>query len=146
MDIGSIYEAVKTGGMPVLLTLMLVQFYLLFQEMKSHRKELADHRDDEGETRKQLIAMGGQVVQMGTALAVLLDRDNRNTEATTAAVREVVREEISDVHPKVDPREIADDGGPIPLRRRASPGLRVPRPGTKDDTDTGSGGGGRGSR
>jgi len=137
MDIGGILEAVKTGGVPVLLTLMLVQFYLLFQEMKGHRKELASHRDDEGETRRQLITMGTEVVQMGTALAVLLDRDNRNTQATTAAVRDVVREEISGVHDKVPPEDLAEEPAPAPvrdLRRRTNPGLRAPRPGTKDDT------------
>jgi hypothetical protein len=105
VELDTIIELLDKHGQHAFTIVVIVQMYLFGRELKRLHKELKHHREDEELTRKELI-------QVGTAIAVLLDRDKRDVAAVKDVVEGVVRdavEEISGVHAKVDPSQLGDD-------------------------------------
>jgi hypothetical protein len=121
VDFGTLLEILDKHGQHAFALVVIAQMYLFGRELKQHHKELKKHRDDEELTRKELI-------QIGTAIAVLLDRDKRDVNALKDAMQDVVHdavEEISGVHPKVDPSLLDDD---VPMTVEIPPLRPPPRP------------------
>ena len=99
MEAGAIFDWVTAHGAHGLALLVVAQLYLQGVELKNQRKELAAHRkgiaahlDEEIRGREAMVDLSKSVVEIGTAVAVLLERDRDR------GVREVVRDHISGVH------------------------------------------------
>lgn len=127
MDFSVLLDVLDKHGQHAFSLIVIAQMYLFGRELKRNHKEtreqrkelgkeLEKHRADEELSRQHLI-------QIGTAVAVLLDRDKRDVSAMKDAMQDAVQEaveEISGVHAKIDPAQI-DDESPTPVDNPARP-------------------------
>jgi hypothetical protein len=90
MDVSEILDLIDKHGTHGLMLGVITLLYMMGKELKAHRKELKEHGKDEEESRKTLI-------QIGTAVQLLLDREGRRF------MQQTIEKEISGVH-DVDPR------------------------------------------